>query len=325
LRSGAALAVVLLALTACGGDQPPAAVPTGAGKPLAAVGISVASLSSPYYAAIAQGAAAAARGINPAAQVTISGDEYSAFTQAEQIDGFIAAHVDMILLTPADPKLIAEAVGRAHAAGIVVVGIDAPAEGTDAQVATDNAAAGALACGALAQALGGHGQVAILGGPPTQTMDARDQGCADALGQLPDIRVTSAPAGPDGPPDGTREAGRRTMRGLLAGEGPIDAVFAATDAEALGAADVIAELGRPTLVASAEGSPAIEAALASRARPNIVASAAIDPYAMGGNAARVANDIREGHTPDPGQLLLAPQLVTRDTVRDYKGWLAARE
>jgi ribose transport system substrate-binding protein len=321
-RRCVALAVALL-LAACGGPEAP--TQGSPDKPLTSVGISVASLHNPYFAAIARGAEAEARRINPTAQVTTVGDDYSAFKQADEIDAFVAAHADLILLTPADPDQISDAIGRARAAGIVVVAIDAPAAGADADIANDNVEAGALACRALAQAIGGHGQVAILGGPASPTTTARGLGCADALSRLPDIRVVAFGNNGAAPQDGSRENAQRTMRGIYGAAGQVDGVFAISDAEALGAADAVAALGHGTLIASAEGSPAIEAALASRARPNVVATAALDPFAMGGSAVRVGNDIRNGRQPKPEERLLDPALVTRDSVRDYRGWLAGRE
>ncbi len=314
----AALGCALL-LAACEGEpeQPAAAASE---KPLTSVGISVASLRNPFHAAIARGAAAAARERNPNAQVTTSADDYSAFKQAAQIDEFIAAHADLIVLAPADPEQIGDAIGRAHAAGITLVAVGGPAAGADAEVATDDIAAGALACRALADRLGGHGTVAILGGPPGPATTMRGLGCADALSQVPDIHTVAF----DTIGEGTREAARARARDLFGAAGQVDAVFAASDLAALGAADAAAELGRAPLIASAEGSPAIAAALASRARETIVATAALDPYAMGDAAVRVGNDLRDGRPPKPEQRLLDPLLVTRETVREYKGWLAER-
>jgi ribose transport system substrate-binding protein len=320
-RAGCLVILAALALTACdgAGEKPPAA--PAAVKQLTLVGISVASLRAPYYAAIARGAEAAARGDTPTADVSVAADDYSALKQADQIDAFIKDHADIILLTPADPEGIGDAIARAHAAGIVVVAIDGPALGADAQVATDNIEAGALACEALAKALGGHGQVAILGGPAAPATTARALGCADAFARAPDIRVASF--GADG--RGTEEDARRAMRDVFGQVTQVDAVFAISDAEALGVADAATDLGRATLVAGADGSPAMETALTNRARANIVATAAIDPYAMGGNAFRVANDIRRGRQPESDERLLDPVLVTRDSAHDYKGWLAQRE
>ena len=319
-RGGGFLAVVAVVfLAGCGGGgETPAGGPD---KPLTSVGISVGSLRNPHDAAIARGADAAARRLNPTVQVTTTGDEYSALKQAEQIDAFVAAHTDLIVLVPADAEQIGDAIARARQAGATVVSVDAPALGADAEVAGDNIAAGAIAGRALAEGMGGHGQVAILGGPPSPVATARALGCADALSRVPDIHV----AAPDADGKGTQEGGRRVMRDLFAGAGQIDGVFAITDAEALGAADAAAQLGRNLLVVAPEGSPAMEAALANRARAGVIATAALDPYRMGGNAVRVGQEVRNGHAPEAEERLLDPALVTRETVRDYKGWLAERE
>jgi ABC-type sugar transport system substrate-binding protein len=111
----------------------------------------------------------------------------------------------------------------------------------------------------------------------------------------------------------------------ILGAGQIDAVFAINDAEALGAADVATDLGRATVVAGAEGSPTMEAALSNRARANVIATAATDPYAMGDAALHVAVDVRNGREPAAAARLLDPRLVTRDAAADYKGWLAERQ
>lgn len=316
-RFGAGLvALVALLLAGCGEEKHA----KGPDKPLNIVGISVGSLRSPFQAAIAHGAEAAARRLNPTVQVITAGDEYSAFKQADQIDALIAGHADLIVLVPADPVQIGDAIGRARKAGITVVAVTGPAAGADVTVESDAIEAGAVACKALAAAMGGHGQVALLGGPPAPDAAARLFGCADALSRVPDVHVASI--GADG--QGTQEGGRRAMRDLF-GTGQIDAVFAIDDAEALGAADAATDLGRNLLVAGPEGSPAMEAALANRARPGVVAAAAIDPYGMGAAAIRAGNDARNGRDPKPEDRLLDPALVTRDTVHDYKGWLAARE
>jgi ribose transport system substrate-binding protein len=254
------------------------------------------------------------------AAATTLADDYSALKQADQIDGFVKAGVDVILLTPADPDRIADAIGRAHDAGIAVVTIDGPAAGADAQVATDNAMAGTLACTELARAIGGHGQVAILGGPPSPAATARSLGCADAFARVPDIHVASL--GVDA--QGTREGAQRAVQQML-GAGQIDAVFAINDAEALGAADVATDLGRATVVVGTEGSPTMQAALGNRARANVIATAATDPYAMGDAALHVAVDVRNGREPPSAARLLDPRLVTRDAAADYKGWLAERQ
>jgi len=53
-----------------------------------------------------------------------------------QIDNFIAAGVDLILLNPGDPKAVGPAIKKAQAAGIIVVAVDTAAEDADATVTT---------------------------------------------------------------------------------------------------------------------------------------------------------------------------------------------
>ena len=53
---------------------------------------------------------------------------YEVNNQTNQLDNFIAAGVDVILLNAADSQGIAPAVMRAKAAGIVVIAIDVGAE-----------------------------------------------------------------------------------------------------------------------------------------------------------------------------------------------------
>ena len=74
----------------------------------------------------------------------IVGFDYDIGKQFTQIDNFIAAGVDLILLNPADSKAIGPAIKKAQAAGIVVVAVDTFAEGADAVVTTDRAVAAAL-------------------------------------------------------------------------------------------------------------------------------------------------------------------------------------
>ena len=84
--------------------------------------------------------------------------DYDLNKQFTQIDNFISAHVDMILLNAADPKAIEPAVKKAQAAGIVVVAVDVAAAGADATVQTNNVQAGELACEFIAKKTQRQGQ-----------------------------------------------------------------------------------------------------------------------------------------------------------------------
>ena len=81
-------------------------------KELRSIGLSMGSLSNPYFLALVEGATNAARKINPNARVTAVSSEYDLGKQFSQMDNFIAAGVDLILVAAADPHAIAPAVYR---------------------------------------------------------------------------------------------------------------------------------------------------------------------------------------------------------------------
>ena len=80
----------------------------GAGaKDLKSVGITVGSLGNPFFGTIGKGATEAAQAINPQVKMQIVSADYDLNKQFTQIDNFIAAGVDLILVNAADPRAIA--------------------------------------------------------------------------------------------------------------------------------------------------------------------------------------------------------------------------
>ena len=73
-------------------------------KELKTIGMSVGSLSNPYFIALAEGATNAAKKINPDAKLTVVSSEYDLGKQFSQMDNFIAAGVDLILVAADDPQ-----------------------------------------------------------------------------------------------------------------------------------------------------------------------------------------------------------------------------
>src|SRR3954452_24096160 len=119
---------------------------TAAAKDLKSIGISLGSMGNPFFIALSKGAEFEAKKTNPNAKITTVGFDYDLGKQNTQIDNFIAAGVDLILLNPGDPKAIEPAICRPQAAGIVVVAVDTAAKGADATVETNNTQAGTIAC-----------------------------------------------------------------------------------------------------------------------------------------------------------------------------------
>src|ERR1700752_198998 len=103
--------------------------PAFAEKPLNSVAVTVGDLGNPFFVQIAHGAQDQAKKINPAVKFTAQSSNYDVNTQANQIDNFISAGVQLLILNAADSKGIAPAVIRAKAAGMTVVAVDVTAAG----------------------------------------------------------------------------------------------------------------------------------------------------------------------------------------------------
>ncbi|AJG18105.1 ABC transporter substrate-binding protein [Cupriavidus basilensis] len=319
----AALATAALSLlcTGAAAQSAPDAAPASAAaqRPLKKVGVTLGSLGNPYFVALAHGAEAAAKKINPDAKVTVLSADYDLNKQFSHIDSFIVSKVDLILINAADARAIEPAVRKARKAGIVVVAVDVAAAGADATVQTDNTRAGELACAFLAGRLGGRGNLIIQNGPPVSAVLDRVKGCKMVLGKHPGIHVLSD----DQDGKGSREGGLNVMQLYLTRFPKIDAVFTINDPQAVGADLAARQLNRGgILIASVDGAPDIEAAL--KANTLVQASASQDPWAIARTAVEIGVGLMHGQAPANRTVLLPPTLVTRANVNEYKGWAAPR-
>ncbi|MBB2972999.1 ABC transporter substrate-binding protein [Mesorhizobium sp. RMAD-H1] len=295
------------------------AVPAAA-KDLEKIGISVGLLGNPFFVATIKGIEDRAREINPNVQVTSVSADYDLNKQVSQIDSFIAAGVDIIMLNAVDASAIAPAVKKAQNAGIVVAAFDVSAPGADVTVMTNNVKAGAEACQYIVDKLGGKGDVIIINGPQSSSIIDRVKGCKDVFSKHPDIKILSD----DQNGQASREGGLAVMQGLLTRFDKIDAVFAINDPTAIGAELAAKQLNRSEFfITAVDGAPDIEKALAS-GNSMIKASASQDPYVMAGKALQMGVEVLNGKKPAEPTVLLDPQLITADNVTNYKGWTAAR-
>ncbi|PRH88396.1 ABC transporter [Labrys okinawensis] len=291
-------------------------------KEVRAVGISVGSLGNPGFVIIANTATRIIKKAYPQAQVTTVGYDYDLGKQVNQIDNFIAAGADFILLNPGDPKAITPAIKKAQAAGVPVIAFDTGAEGADAIVMTDNIMAGSISCQYIADRLKGAGNVVIQNGPQVSSVIDRVVGCKQVLAKYPDIKILSD----DQDGKGSRDGGMAVAQGYLTRFPKIDAIFTINDPQAIGTALAAKQAGRSEFfITSVDGSPDIEAALKDPALDMIKASASQDFYAIPKVSAQTAMDLVNGKKPEKPVILIPSALVTRENVGDYKGWNAKHD
>ena len=290
-------------------------------KDLKKIGVSLGSMGNPFFTALAKGAEFEAKKTNPDVEVQAVGYDYDLGKQFTQIDNFIAAGVDMILLNPGDPKAVGPAIKKAQAAGIIVVAVDTAAEGADATITTNNVQAGEISCQYIVDKLGGKGDVIIENGPQVSAVIDRVTGCKTVFGKNPGIKVLSS----DQDAKGSREGGLTIAQGYLTRFAKIDAIFAINDPQAIGTDLAARQQQRSGIIITAvDGAPDIEAALKDPQSPQIQASASQDPFFMARRAVQVGVSILNGQKPASPVELLPSKLVTRDNVGEYKGWTSDR-
>ncbi|MCQ8239768.1 ABC transporter substrate-binding protein [Rhizosaccharibacter radicis] len=284
-------------------------------KPIESIGVTMGSLGNPYFVALTKGVTDAARAKNPSIKVTAVSADYDLNKQFTQIDNFIAAGVNLIVLNAVDPNAILPAIKRAQKAGIAVVAADVSAEGADATVETDNTMAGRLSCQFLAEKLGAKGNVVIENGPQVSAVTDRVKGCKEALAKAPGIKILDSTQ--DG--KGSRDGGLQVMQGYLIRYPDLNGVFTINDPQAIGSDLAAKQQHRSGIViTSVDGAPDIVAALKTGGM--IQASASQDPYRMGQNAVKVGQEILDGQKPAQPVMLMTPKLITQANVGSYVGW-----
>jgi ribose transport system substrate-binding protein len=290
-------------------------------RELKTIGISLGSMGNPFFVALAKGAEDEAKKTNPDVKVLTFGYDYDIGKQFTQIDNFIAAGVDLILLNPADTHAVGPAIRKAQAAGIVVVAVDTFADGADAVVQTNNIQAGEISCQYIADKLGGKGNVIIENGPQVSSVLERVKGCKAVFAKSPDIKILSE----DQDGKGTRDGGMNVMQAYLTRYDKINAVFTINDPQVIGSDLAARQQGRSGIIfTSVDGAPDIEAALKDPKAAMIQASASQDPYKMARRAVAVGVGVLNGNKPEKQVELLDASLVTRDNVKDYVGWATLR-
>ncbi|WP_244537940.1 ABC transporter substrate-binding protein [Mesorhizobium sp. YR577] len=285
-------------------------------KDLKSVGVTVVDLGNPFFGAIAQSIEAQVKEIaGPDAKTLVVSGDYDLGKQSTQFDNFIQAGVDLIVVSAVDSKAIGAAIKRAEAAGIVVVAVDNTADGAQATITTDNVTAGKQACQYIATKLGGKGNVLIVNGPPVSGVIDRVTGCKAVLAASPDIKILSDNQNGIG----TREGGLNITTGLLTANDDVNAIFTINDPSAIGADLAAKQLNRTgIIITTVDGSPDIESAL--KGNTLIEASSAQLPSALAAAAVKAGVSLLKGETLAEPSILVAPELITRENVGDYKGW-----
>lgn len=243
IAAAALAAGTVIALSGCGAGDPNAGGSGGGGDEGAAdtitVGVTVYDMSS----FITQGkegmeAYAEANGID--LQWNSAGGDVS--TQANQVDQYISAGVDAIIIVPVQADSLGPQVDAAKKADIPVIAVNTSLTGVevDASVQPDDVAAGEQEANQMVEALGGEGNVVILQGPlgSSPQLD-RGEGIENVLAENTGLKVLAEDTA-----NWKRDEAVNKMKNWISAFGDdIDGVIAQNDDMALGAIQALREAG----------------------------------------------------------------------------------
>jgi len=125
------------------------------------------------------------------AKLNIAHRNTDAAGQSEDIRNLISAKVNAIVVNPADPAGIKDALAEATKAGIVVVAVDQAVTEPSAYIISNNQEQYAyLGAKWLFEQMGGKGSVVYMRGAAGASADSdRDKGFKKALAEFPDVKV----------------------------------------------------------------------------------------------------------------------------------------
>ena len=233
--------LVLLFLSACG-RQPSTPQSQSQQQNKGVIGLSVLTLTNPFFKEIADKMAeeAAKHGYS----VSVVSGEFDVARQQNQVKDFIVQKVAAIVLTPCDSKAIGPAIQEANAASIPVFTADiaclAPGAKVVSHVATDNYGGGKEAAKAMIEALGEQGgKIAILHHKPVESCILRVNGFREVIDKHPTIKIVA-----ELPGGGVKDQGYKSAEDLLQAHPDLAGIFAINDPSALGARAAIEKAGK---------------------------------------------------------------------------------
>ncbi|WP_028815497.1 substrate-binding domain-containing protein [Streptomyces flavidovirens] len=274
------------------------------------VGMSLSTLNNPFFVQMKAGAQAEAE--DSGIDLTVTDAQNDASQQANQLQNFTGEGVKSIIVNPVDSDAAGPAVRAANKAGIPVVAADRGVNKADtaALVASDNVAGGKLAAKALAEKLGGKGEIAVLQGTAgTSASRERGKGFAEGLRAYPGIKVVARQ-----PADFDRTKGLDVMTNLLQSSPRITGVFAENDEMALGAVKALgSKAGKSVHVVGFDGTPD---GLKAVGAGTLYASVAQQPRELGRIAVQNAVEAARGKKVD-SVVKVPVKVVTKKNVADF--------
>jgi ribose transport system substrate-binding protein len=288
----------------------PACRRTPAGPKPTVIGVTVPSLTHPFFVCIKKHVEDEAQKLGVVV-ITADAEDASA-KQLAIVEDFVAQGVDGVLMAPIAAEALVPAVEALNRAGIPVATIDRKVAGGDVlvHVGADNVEGGRIAARYIAGKLQGKGAVVELEGVPgaSPTID-RKHGFDQALAASGMKLLVSQTA------EFYRAKGQSVMENLLQADRDFQAVYAANDEMMLGALEALAAHGIPPGRVVTMGYDVIPDAVKCIREGRLTASIEQVPGKQARTALRLlAAQIREGRPPPSKEVYLTPIVIDKDNL-----------
>ncbi|MDR6101541.1 ribose transport system substrate-binding protein [Agrobacterium larrymoorei] len=220
------------------------------------IGMTFQELNNPYFVSMQEALKEAAASIGADVVVTDAGHDVA--KQISDVEDMLQQKIDILLLNPTDSAGIEAAVHAAKAAGVIVIAVDANANGpVDTFVGSKNRDAGYMSCKHLGEAVGGKGEVAILDGIPVVPILQRVEGCKAALAEFKDIKLVDTQNGRQ-----DRSVALGVVENMIQSHPNLVGIFSVNDGGAMGALSAIQGSGKDIKLTSVDGAPEAVKAIA---------------------------------------------------------------
>ncbi len=274
------------------------------------VGLSMNTLTNPFFVDVKEGVEKAAKELNVELYVTDAQDDPA--TQMKDIENLITKKPDAIIIDPCDSDAIISSVEACNEAGIPVLTMDRESNGGEiiTHIGYDAVKSGRLSGQYLVDALGGKGNIVeIQGIMGTNVAQNRSKGFNEIMAENPDMVIVAQQVA-----DFDRAKGMSVMENILQANDKIDGLYAANDEMLLGALEAIEAAGRLDEITMI-GCDAIDDTIVAIKDGKVEATIAEPPFFLGKAMLQAAFDHLEGKEIEP-YVILDNELVTIDNVNE---------
>lgn len=301
--------VLAFSLSACNRESSDTSADGGSAD--GSITLALSTQTNPFFVQLRDGAQEKADELGVTLNVQDASDD--AATQANQLNNAATTGAGVVIVNPTDSDAVVPSVEALNQADIPVVAVDRSSNGGDVAsfVASDNVAGGAQAAAALAEAIGGEGEILMLQGIAGSSASRdRGQGFEEEIAKHEGISIVAKQTA-----NFDRGEGLDVATNLLQAHPNVKAIFAENDEMALGAIEALgARAGEDVIVVGFDGT---NDGLAAVEDGRMLATIAQQPEELGAKAVEEAAKLLRGEDAET-EVPVEVVTVKLDNVAEFK-------